>query len=166
MDGRLERLRIRLEQQERTMPSIPGAVVSDDWIVISEIAAAIVCSVALPLCILLGYRAISGKIELSRTISLALIISICCWPLFFGLFIEIRSGADAFKIDPTGRFIGYVIVLPALSIVIAPVSLFFGIGMLLVYLFGGAILSLRRVVILFFVSWVIEVLFLYAAFFT
>jgi len=127
-------------------------------------AAAIVCSVALPLCILLGYRAISEKIELSRAISLALIISLCCWPLFFGLFMEIRSSADALKIDPTGKFISYIIILPVLSFVIAPVSLFFGIGMLLVHFLGGTILWLKRVIILFVVSWIVEIIFLYVAF--
>jgi len=146
------------------MPSVQGVVVSDDLTTISVMAAAIVCSVALPLCILLGYRAISEKIELSRAISLALIISLCCWPLFFGLFMEIRSSADALKIDPTGKFISYIIILPVLSFVIAPVSLFFGIGMLLVHFLGGTILWLKRVIILFVVSWIVEIIFLYVAF--
>jgi hypothetical protein len=137
---------------------------SDDWMVISEMVAAIMCSVALPLSILFGYRAISKKIELSRTFSLALIISLCCWSLFFGLFMGIRSGADAFPFYPIGFFITHIILLLTLSFVIAPVSQFFGIGMLLVYLFGGTTLSLKRATILFAVSWVLEILFLYAVF--
>ena len=137
---------------------------SDDLTTISVMAAAIVCSVALPLCILLGYRAISGKIELSRTISLALIISLCCWSLFFGSFMGIRFDDDAFRIDPIGNLITYIILTPAMSLIIAPVSLLFGIGMLFVYLFGGKILSLNRVIILFFASWIVEILYLYVVF--
>lgn len=138
--------------------------VNDNWIVASVLAAAIVCSIALPLCVLFGYRAISGKIELSRAISLALILSLCSWSSFFGLFLAIRPDADALEADLIEKVIAYTIVLPVFGFVIAPVSLFFGIGMLLVYLFGGAILSLNRVIILFFASWIVEFLFLYVAF--
>jgi hypothetical protein len=143
---------------------ILGQAVSDNWMVISVMVAAIVCSIALPLSILFGCRAISGKVELSRTLSLALIISICCWPLFFGLFMQIKSGEDALKFYLTSTFIIYLILLLPASLIIAPVSLFFGIGMLFVYLFGGTTLSLKRVIILFAVSWIREILFLYATF--